>query len=192
MPTMRKTEHAGEVVWLGSVPSGDETIRSVPRETLDLSFDGVQGERHEGQLRPSCVRMTMLYPEGTEIRNVRQLTVLAQEELDAVAAELDLETLDPALLGATLVVRGIPDFTHVPPASRLQGASGVTLTIDTENLPCVYPGKEIEAEAPGHGKAFHRAARGRRGVTASVERPGAIQLGDALSLFVPTQRNWSP
>ncbi len=192
MPTMRKTEHAGEVVWLGSVPSGDETIRSAPRESLELTFDGVEGERHEGQLRPSCERMTMLYEEGTEIRNVRQLSVLAQEELDAVAAELGLGALDPALLGASLVVRGIPDFTHVPPSARLQGPSGVTLTIDTENLPCVYPGKEIEAEAPGHGKTFHRAARGRRGVTAWVERPGALSIGDALALFVPTQRNWSP
>ena len=192
MPTMKSTDHVGEVVWLGCVPAQGDTLRAEPHDSVALDFDGTPGERHEGALRPSCSRMTMLYPEGTEIRNVRQLTVLSQEDLDAIAADLNLETLDPALLGASVVVRGIPDFTHVPPSSRLQGSSGVTLTVDMENLPCIYPGKEIEADAPGHGKAFHRVACGRRGITAWVERPGALALGDRVSLTVPTQRGWTP
>jgi hypothetical protein len=91
-----------------------------------------------------------------------------------------------------MVLSGIPDFTHVPPSSRLQGPSGLTLTIDMENRPCVLPGREIEADAPGHGKAFKAAAAGRRGVTAWVERPGAVALGEELRLFIPDQRAWSP
>ena len=90
------------------------------------------------------------------------------------------------------MLSGIPDFTHVPPNSRLQSPSGATLTIDMENLPCVYPAREIEADAPGHGEAFLKAAHGRRGVTAWVERPGNLRIGDKLRLFIPAQRAWSP
>jgi len=74
----------------------------------------------------------------------------------------------------------------------LQGPTGVTVTVDLENRPCVLPGREIEAEKPGHGKRFKKAAEGRRGVTAWVERPGEIGIGDNLKLFVPDQQPWSP
>lgn len=192
MPTLRKTEFTGEVIWLGHVPGDNKTIRSGPADQIDLDFDGQAGARHAGVNRASCVRVRNLYTEGTEIRNVRQLTILSVEELDAIAAELNLETLDPGLLGATLILRGIPDFTHVPPSARLQGPSGLTLTVDTENRPCLYPAREIEAEQPGHGKAFKVAATDRRGVTAWVERSGSLTLGDTMTLFIPDQRAWAP
>lgn len=192
MPTLRQTEFNGEVVWLGHVPGETGTIRSDSVDRIDLGFDGQVDARHAGLNRASCVRVRNLYTEGTEIRNVRQLTILSAEQLDEIAAEIGLETLDPALLGATLVLRGIPDFTHVPPSARLQGPSGLTLTVDMENRPCIYPAREIEADQPGHGTAFKPAAKNRRGVTAWVERPGAIALGDAMTLFVPDQRAWSP
>jgi len=191
MATMKKVTPVGEVVWLGCVPA-DSGLSAVPRQDLDLGFDGLAGERHEGMLRPSCVRMTFLYPQGTEIKNVRQLSILSQEELDAIAHDMDMGTLDPSYLGASLVVRGIPDFTHVPPSSRLQGPSGVTLTIDMENRPCILPGKEIEADHAGYGAKFKGAAKNRRGVTAWVERPGALAIGDVLSLYIPDQRVWEP
>ena len=136
--------------------------------------------------------MTNIYPKGTEIRNVRQLSVLSQEEMQETAAEMGLDTLDPSYLGVSILLKGIPDFTHVPPSSRLQGPDGVTITIDMENRPCVIPGREVEADLPGHGAAFKPAAQGRRGVTAWVERPGILNLGDSLTLFVPDQRAWVP
>ena len=108
----------------------------------------------------------------------------------ALAADMGLDELDPALLGATLVIRGIPDLSHVPPSSRLQGPDGTTLVVDMENRPCHLPAREIDRDVPGAGGAFRRAAEGRRGVTAWVERPGALALGDALALFVPDQPAW--
>lgn len=192
MPTLIETEHSGEVTWLGHVPRASGNLRGAAVQRLELTFAGDAGARHEGTERPSCSRVANLYPRGTTIRNVRQLTILSAEELAQIAAQIGVEPLDPGLLGASVVLSGIPDFTHIPPSSRLQAASGLTLTVDMENRPCVLPGREIEAEHAGHGAAFKSAAKGLRGVTAWVERPGALALGDRLSLFVPDQRAWKP
>ena len=192
MPTLIESAYSGEVGWLGHVPGARDSLRAEAVDRLELGYAGDAGARHEGTERASCVRVRNLYPQGTEIRNVRQLTILSGEELDGIAADIGLDALDPGLVGASVILRGIPDFTHVPPSSRLQAPSGLTLTIDMENRPCVLPGREIEAEAPGHGTAFKTAAKGRRGVTAWVERPGALALGDRLRLFIPDQRPWAP
>ncbi len=192
MATLRRTDYVGRVEWLGQSDGATETLRSEEMTAMELGFHGLTGARHEGENRPSCVRVTNLYEQGTEIRNVRQLTLLSGEEMDTIAAELGLDSLDPRPVGVNIVLRGIPDFTHIPPNSRLQGPSGVVLTVDLENLPCVYPANEIEADSPGHGKAFLTAAHGLRGVTAWVERPGALKLGDEMRLFVPSQRAWAP
>ena len=113
-------------------------------------------------------------------------------EMAAVAAELGLAEVDPAWVGASVVVEGIPDFTHVPPSSRLQGPDGVTLVVEMENLPCQEPAVTIERARPGQGRGFKAAAQGRRGVTAWVEREGVLRPGDALVLHVPGQRGWQP
>ncbi|WP_298849896.1 sulfurase [uncultured Ruegeria sp.] len=190
MPFLRETEFSAEITWLGHVPA-EGSLRARAVEALDLGFNGVAGERHEGSNRASCVRVSNLYPKGTEIRNVRQLSVLSTEELQQIAQDIGLDRLDPSYLGASIVLHGIPDFSHIPPSSRLQAANGMTITVDMENAPCVLPGREIEADQPGHGAAFKPAAVGRRGITGWVEHPGRVQLGDRLKLFVPDQPAWA-
>ncbi len=115
MPVLRETEFAGEVVWLGHVPAGG-SIRALAVDVLDLNFSGEKGARHEGVNRASCVRVRNLYPQGTEIRNVRQLSVLSAEEMDAAAKDMGLDRLDPSYLGVSILLRGIPDFTVLAPA----------------------------------------------------------------------------
>lgn len=189
MPALAPTSYYGEITWIGVVPE-TSGLRSVKADTLDLTFGGPTGEAHFGVTRKSCVRVSAQWPEGTEIRNVRQLSVLSAEELNEIASECGLDELDPQLLGATLVVRGIPDFTHVPPSSRLLAEDGTAIVVDMENRPCIYPGREIEADHSGHGKAFKAAAKGRRGVTAWVEKEGRLRVGDKLRLHVPDQPVW--
>lgn len=191
MPVLLETEFVGEIIWAGATEAGGG-LASAKVEQLALGFHGLTGERHAGENRASCVRVSNLYPKGTEIRNVRQLSILSAEELELIAADMGLETVNPADLGANLVLKGIPDFTFVPPSSRLQAPDGTVLTIDMENRPCIFPGKEIEKSHAGFGPKFKPAARNRRGVTAWVERPGALQLGDQLRLFIPDQRAWAP
>ena len=191
MAEIKLTRFTARVTFLGRVIAADPLLHAWPEQALDLTYAGVRGELHEGRTRASCVRVKDMYPEGTEIANVRQLSILSTEELSQIAAEMGLETLDPSLLGATLVIEGVPDFSHLPPSSRLQAPSGATLVINMENRPCVFPGKSVEARHPGKGKLFMPAAKGRRGVTAWVEREGRIALGDALKVFIPDQPVWS-
>ncbi|NRB03996.1 MAG: MOSC domain-containing protein [Rhodobacteraceae bacterium] len=191
MPALKPTQFAAEVIWLGRVVSGGEGIRSEVIEGAFASFDGFDGEVHGGATRPSCVRTKAQHPKGTTIRNVRQLSILSEEQVAQTAAEMGIAQIDPTWLGASLIVRGIPDFTHVPPSSRLQAPSGATLVIDMENRPCQFPAKEIEKEEAGFGKLYLPAARGRRGVTAWVEREGDIRIGDKMTLHVPDQPVWA-
>jgi MOSC domain-containing protein YiiM len=194
MPALIPTEVVGRITWLGVQRRPVEKLHIFGEavEEMDLSFAGFAAEVHAGLTRPSCSRVTAQHPRGTTIRNVRQLCIVSAEEMAAVAAELGLDAIDPAWVGASVVVEGIPDFTHVPPSSRLQTESGTTLVVDMENHPCQEPAVTIADATGGQGKGFKAAAKGRRGVTAWVEREGRLRLGDAIRLHVPGQRAWAP
>lgn len=193
MPALIPTDFTATVTWLGLVPHRDESeIETHPLEEMPLTFAGMEGEVHAGLTRASCGRVTSQYRRGTEIRNTRQLSLVSADEVARIARSLDLETIDPKWLGASVVLDGIPDFSHVPPSSRLQSEDGVTLTVDMQNRPCQYPAMTIERAQPGHGKAFKAKAKGLRGVTAWVEREGVLRLGARLRLHIPDQRPWLP
>ena len=193
MPALLLTEYTCEIVYLGFVKSRAEALASAPLAEAFASFAGFEGEDHGGLTRKSCVRVKDQYPEGTEIRNVRQLSIISAEETAAAAAQIGVDEVKPEWMGASLMVKGLPDFTHVPPSSRLQARSGATLVIDMENRPCMYPGKEeVEPHHPGKGKFLKSALKDRRGVTAWVEREGLLKVGDTLTLHVPDQRAWMP
>ena len=190
MPALKPTEFTGIVRWLGRVTDQESDLRSEVLKEARLGFTGIEGEMHGGLTRPSCSRMLAQYPKETEIRNVRQLSILSYEELALIAADMGVETLDPVLLGASMVVEGIPDFTHVPPSSRLQLPDGACLTVDMENRPCTYLARDISKDRPHLGPKFKPAAENRRGVTAWVEREGMVRVGDTVTLHVPDQPVW--
>lgn len=191
MPALKPTSYTGKITWLGRVIDAGNSLRSETLQRADLSFAGIAKECHGGLTRPACTRVKAQHPKGTEIRNVRQLTILSAEELAVIAQKMGLEAIDPAWIGASMVIEGIPDFSHVPPSSRLQMPSGACLGIDMENRPCVFPGREIDKDRPGFGPKFKPAAVNRRGVTAWVEREGPISVGDTVTLHIPDQPIWS-
>lgn len=193
MPALKPTDYVAEVIWLGVVANMDrKELLADAREAVELRFDGIAGSVHGGATRESCSRVKSQYPKGTAIRNERQLSIISEEELIQIAAKMGVEKIDPARLGASMVIRGIADFSHVPPSSRLQAPSGATVTVDMQNRPCQFPAKSIEHVAPGQGKGFKSAAEGRRGVTAWVAREGRVAVGDKLRLHIPDQRGWMP
>jgi len=191
MPALKPTLFNARITWLGLVADRATSLRADARDHVMASFAGVAGEDHAGLTRAACSRVSSQYKRGTEIRNTRQFSIVSAEELAEIAARMGVARFDPAWIGASMVVEGIADFSHLPPSSRLQGPSGATLVIDMQNRPCHLPAKVIDTDQPGLGAAFKTAANGRRGVTAWVEREGPLHVGDTLSLHVPDQRVWA-
>jgi len=192
MPEHIDSGHYGEITWLGKMPDRETSLQSTSCDSLFAGFDGIGGDSHVGLTRASCSRTQGQHARGTTIRNTRQFTALCAQELAAVADEMGLKTLDPALIGANVVISGLPDFSHLPPSSRLISENGTTLVVDVINLPCVLPGSIIESAHSNKGKTFKPAAKGRRGVTAWVLCEGILRVGDVLRLHIPQQRSWSP
>lgn len=192
MPALKKTSFTGTITWLGVVPDRDADLRSSPSTEVKVLFRGFEGEDHGGETRMSCSRVTSQYKKGTVIRNTRQVSMVSAEELEDIAARMQVPVFDPVWIGAGMVISGIPDFSHIPPSSRLQCESGATFTVDMENRACSLPIPIIEQDIKGAGSAFLSAAKGRRGVTAWVEREGVVRLGDSVRLHIPDQRAWVP
>ena len=191
MPVLKKTDFTGTITWLGRVLDQPPALVSHAETEFYASLAGVEGEIHAGLTRPSCSHVSDQYPPGTEIAKTRQFSVLSAENLAGIAETMGLAALDPGLIGASMVISGIPDFSHVPPGSRLQATSGATLVVDLENRPCVFPGKPINAAHEGFGKKFKPAAEGRRGIVAWVERAGWFRIGDTMTLHIPDQPVWA-
>ncbi len=165
----------------------DFVSRQVP--SLEMTFSGIPGHRHAGATRGADAR-TPWHKRGTPIANTRQVSIVSVEECAQLASELGLTFVDPALLGANVVLGGLEGLSQVALATRLQFPSGATLFITEPNAPCRQPGRKIAA---AHGQpslefAFPKRAQGLRGVVALVEREGVIAVGDAVRVITPAYR----
>ena len=183
---LKKLDARTEAILVNSTPQED--LSSSRIASVEVSYEGLQGESHSGLVRASCVRVRHQYPQGTEIRNTRQISIVSTEELAVIAEDMGIAGLQPEWLGANLLVSGIPRFSQIPPSTRMIFSGGASLVVDLENSPCKYPGEIIDRHQPGFGKLFAKAAVVRRGVTAWVEREGRINTGDSIDLFIPPQR----
>lgn len=158
-------------------------------DALDLCFDGIAGDRHGGPTRRSGGREPW-YPRGTEMRNERQLSLLAADELAAVAADLGVPEIRPEWIGGNLLLSGIASLSWLPPRTLLFFAGRVTLKVDGDNVPCRASGRSIarrHGDRAGLDTGFVKAARHRRGLVAWVERPGTIALGESFEARLPEQ-----
>ena len=156
-----------------------------------LTLDGPVGDCHTGVTRKSDSRTLVLYSRGQDIRNVRQLTLLSVEDLQEIASDLGIPAVDPSWLGANIVFSGIADFTMLPPSTRLQFPSGATIVVDMENYPCSQIAEVIGRHYPEVQNKVVKRAMHKRGLTAWVEREGAIHNGDEVTIFIPPQRIYS-
>ena len=146
------------------------------------------GDFHAGLTRKSDVRTLKQYPRNTDIRNVRQVTLVSEEELAEIATAMGIPEAKPEWLGANLVTSGIPDLTLLTPSSRLQFPSGATLVVDMENHPCRQVADVILEHHPDVAVGFVKGAWNKRGLTAWVEGEGVVNSGDAITVWVPQQR----
>ena len=152
-------------------------------ESLVLDFGGIPGDRHYGLTRLSGGREKH-FPRGTQINNRRQLSLVSAEELQPLAERLGVA----GQMGANILLRGMNKMTKLPPGAVLMFEGGVALHCEGENHPCRFPGDFIENQnqhLSGLRKAFIREAKGCRGLVASVERPGKIEIDEAARILLP-------
>jgi MOSC domain len=177
------------------VALGEDFITS-PVSALPLTFEGIEADHHAGHTRKSGGREPW-YPRGTVMRNERQISMVALDELQAVAAEMGLAEIKPEWMGANIMVAGITNFSMLPPRTLLFFEGGVTLKIDGQNAPCRSSGKAIAAGAKAEDisaatAAFISAAKRRRGLVGWVEKPGIIKAGEKFTARLPEQWIYSP
>ena len=96
MPALRATDIYLTVTWLGVVTHRREIeIETEPRQSLQLDWDGVVGAAHSGRTRASDSRVLQQHQQGTDIINVRQLSIVNQEEIDQIARDMGLARFNP-------------------------------------------------------------------------------------------------
>ncbi len=160
-------------------------------DALTLDFTGIAGDFHAGYTRKSGGREPW-YPRGTEMRNERQLSIVAPDELAEVAARMGLAEIRPEWIGANLLLAGVERLSMLPSGTMLFFKGGVTLKIDAQNGPCRLAGRSV-AEHAGMvdiqegALAFPKAAKRLRGLVAWVEKPGRIEAGEAVWVRIPEQ-----
>lgn len=189
MPVLQATSFEATIKAI-LINDNAQDITSAAVDSVIVDYGGFVGDIHHGETRQSCVRVRSQYPQDTEIRNTRQISALSLEQLEEVRKAMDIATLKPEWLGANLILEGIPDFTQVPPGSRLIAVNGTSIVVDMENAPCRFPADIIEQHYPDKGKLFPKHAIGKRGVTLWVERTGMLSVGNTLQLHVPPPVKW--
>ncbi|RWO86227.1 MOSC domain-containing protein [Mesorhizobium sp.] len=170
-------------------PSDHFESRAV--DELRLGFDGIDGDFHVGATRRSGGREPW-YPRGTEIRNERQLSIVAADELAIVAGRMAIAEIKPEWIGANLLIEGLPHLSMLPSGTLLFFKGGVTVKVDAQNGPCRIAGRSVAenagmADREAGALLFPKAAKRLRGLVAWVEKPGRITAGEEISVRVPEQ-----
>lgn len=158
---------------------------------LVLDLDGIQGDVHAGATRRAGGREPW-YPRGTEMRNARQVSIVAADEMAVVARRMGIAEIRPEWIGANLVIEGVPRLSMLPPGTLLFFKGGATLKVDAQNHPCRIAGRLVAeragmADREGGALAFAGKAKRLRGLVAWVEKPGTVRAGEAVSVRVPEQ-----
>jgi hypothetical protein len=180
---------AARIAGVYLAPADHFVTRAV--EALPLTFEGIIGDVHAGHTRRSGGREPW-YPRGTEMRNERQLSIVAADEMAIVAERMGLAEIKPEWIGANLLLDGVPMLSMLPSGTMLFFKGGVTIKIDGQNAPCRVAGRSIAdhagmADHDAGSLLFPKVSRRLRGLVGWVEKPGTISAGEEVSVRVPEQ-----
>lgn len=146
----------GEVVWIGLRPKRRQALITVDAADLD-PVAGLIGDHGHSP--------------------VRQVTIISEEHLAAIAGYLGRVTIDPGMVRRNVVVRGV----------NLHALKGRTFRLGSALLLATgecHPCSRME-EVLGVGG--YNAVRGHGGITARVMVGGRVRVADALdAVSAPT------
>jgi len=142
----------GTIDWIGVRPERRADL--IVREEVEIGSKGLVGDRFDG--KPDAIRM---------------VTLIQKEHIDAVAAILGRDSIDPGLLRRNIVVSGIN--LAALKGNDFQIGDEVVL-LGTGNCP---PCSRMEENL---GVGGYNAMRGHGGITARVVTGGKIHQGDQV------------
>jgi MOSC domain-containing protein YiiM len=145
----------GRVDWIGLRPARGAPVQPVESAMLTAG-QGVEGDRYR-----------------TRNHGGRQATLIAAENLAAIAAFLGREQVAPELLRRNIVTRGINLLALKDKTFRIGGA---VLAHSGECHPC----SQMETLL---GPGGYNAVRGQGGITARILESGEIRIGDAVTVL---------
>ena len=157
---------AGIVQKILITPPGEKVSKEVTNG--QFTFEGLVGDCHSGLTLITHGRQPE-YPKGTEISNLRQITIHSTEELDEIATDLQIPKLDISWLSGNILVSGISNISVLPFGSRFLFSGGVVLLCGGENNPCSTPAKITQSHFPEKteiSREFVKSAMHRRGTVA--------------------------
>lgn len=145
----------GELKWIGLRPAKRQPLLEV--DAVEVTVEaGLVGDRYAGSSKK------------------RQVTLIQEEHLEAVASLLSRESINPGLTRRNLVIAGIN-------LQALQGQQFQIGTVILETTGLCYPCSRMEENL---GPGGYNAMRGHGGINARVIRGGIIRKGDPVRLLV--------
>lgn len=163
---------------------------------LEFALDGIVGDRHRGLSRRAW-DLTDKQPGGTERRNERQWSAVAQEDLNRVSETLSLGTpLTAGDVAVNLTIADVPTFSRLPRGTTLTFEGGVVLMVEEYNPPCSRMSHYIaEGHKASTGKKlgdsdFIEAAKFCRGLVGVVEVPGLVSVGEHVTVAAEMLPKW--
>ncbi len=161
---MHQTLEQGTVVAVCLRP--ESGVPKYPQPEIAIGTHGVEGDFHSGPINKHK-------KSGDPEPNTRHLTIVAQEALEAVNDQLQVE-LGPGSIGENVQVSGLGDLSNLKDGDILELGEKVVVRVTSQNAPC--------ATLNVHHKEIIKAFLGRRGVTATVVETGALRPGDAVKV----------
>jgi MOSC domain-containing protein YiiM len=149
---MANTARPGKVVWIGLRPERRAPMEEVSSAEI-LCGKGLVNDHYSGNGK-------------------RQVTLLQQEHLAAIASYIGRQDLHPALLRRNIVVQGI-NLLSLKDRNFVIG--NVVMQMSGLCQPCSLMEQVL-------GKGGYNAMRGHGGITARVLTDGIIHLGDSVQL----------
>lgn len=143
----------GRVVWIGVRPSCRGPVHAVDQALLDVET-GLIGDHY-----------------ANRSTRTRQVTLIAQEAVAAIASYLGRQRIDPAELRRNIVVAGLNLHALKGRSVRIGPA---LLAITGECHPCSRMEETF-------GMGGYQAVRGHGGVTARIIEGGLIKVGDPVA-----------
>ena len=143
---------AGDLVWIGLRPSRKAAML-MPDSALLVAARGIEGDRYR-----------------TQRDGPRQVTLIAAEDIAAIASFLGRKEVAAELLRRNFVTQGI---NLVALKGRTFNIGSATLEATGECAPC----SQMEANL---GPGGYNAVRGHGGITARILEGGRVRIGDTL------------